>query len=346
MTPHRRHRGALLAGVALWGAGLATGVVGVARLVPEPVAPELRAKLEHLEANPDKYDTLFFGSSRIYRGLDPRVFDRVMAARGHPTTSFNLAFSGMRAHETNALLRRVLSRPPDHLRFVIVELSDWQPRIVARDTARAVAWHDSYETLSALRSTALAEVDWRGKLDLARGHLEHWARQSLRIGAAAEWVGDCISRDRMAEDEGVARRGHRPFAPAEYRLGRSARNRRKFLADLTTYDTWVAAMIGRKPKPLPATYNLRALESQRDRILRAGATPVYLIAPYPAATAHLDGLAVSGTLPVLLAFDDPGRDPELFLERHRFDFEHLNAQGARIFSRRVAAEFAAFLESN
>ena len=99
MTPQRSHAGAMLAGIVLWGIGLSIGVAGVSLLTAELTDPELDAKITHLEKNLAKYDTLFFGSSRIYRGFDPLVFDRDMAAHGERTSSFNLAFrTGSRVH--------------------------------------------------------------------------------------------------------------------------------------------------------------------------------------------------------------------------------------------------------
>ncbi len=355
MTQRLWHTQALLI-TALWGIGLAIGVAGVSQLTPEPADPTLDAKVAHLEQNRARYDTLFFGSSRIFRGIDPLEFDHEMAARGNRTRSFNFAFRGMRAHETNALLRRVLARRPEGLRFVFVELAEWEPGIIARDTARAVAWHDATETISALHTTLLASGDLRRKFDLLLGHLSHFARRMLRIGRAADHLRARISGD-DALDSSFPRRGYQPYGPSHHELGQTAKNRSAFLDDLATYDAWIAAAGGQKEdaeaarillthKPMirPESYNLPALERQRERIQRAGATPVFLIPPFPSNTEALEKL-VADKLPAVFAFNDPARSPQLFRPQHRFDLQHLNTRGARIFSRRVAAKFAAWLET-
>jgi hypothetical protein len=50
-------------------------------------------------------------------------------------------------------------------------------------------------------------------------------------------------------------------------------------------------------------------------------------------------------VPTLLSFADPVAYPELFEVENRFDRWHLDAEGAALFTRRLAERLAAWLET-
>ena len=49
---------------------------------PFTTVPVLREKFAWFAAHADEYDTLFIGTSRVYRGIKPSVFDELTAAAG------------------------------------------------------------------------------------------------------------------------------------------------------------------------------------------------------------------------------------------------------------------------
>lgn len=100
--------------IALFLIGVGMAVAGIGWVVPSVEPPLLAERLSEFRKAADSYDVLFFGSSRVFRGIDPKVFDAEMAERGHPLRSYNLGFPAMRPHELNALLRRVLQERPLH----------------------------------------------------------------------------------------------------------------------------------------------------------------------------------------------------------------------------------------
>ena len=79
------------------------------------------------------------------------------------------------------------------------------------------------------------------------------------------------------------------------------------------------------------------MAAQVAAIRRAGAVPIHLITPTARPTPALYRLAETGRVPHLLAFNDPLAYPDLFIEERRFDAEHLTTEGARRFSRLLAA---------
>ncbi|MES2570644.1 MAG: hypothetical protein V4710_11400, partial [Verrucomicrobiota bacterium] len=64
-------------------------------LLPRQPVPIVSEKLAYFARHRDEYDTLFIGSSRVYRQIDPALFDQVTREAGVPTRSFNLGIDSM-----------------------------------------------------------------------------------------------------------------------------------------------------------------------------------------------------------------------------------------------------------
>ena len=317
-------------------------------------------RIAYFEAHADRYDAVFLGASSMYRGVVPPVFDAAMAERGHPLRTFNLSAPGMRPHEANWLLRRILEDRPERLRWVFLDLRDWSPRIMRanRFANRTVAWHDAAETRSVLRSSLLQEEPSE-RLRLAGLHLLYFGMNAVQLGhgpvlarSLGAWPED-PSEERREErrlrpdaNEIERWQGYGPFRVEHFQQGATAQHRREFLEER---ETWIRRWAGlsranAQPGSL-ASYNLEALEAQVAALRAAGVEPVYLIPPESTPTPHLLRLAEEGRVPRLLAFNDPETYPELYRIENRFDRNHLRDSGARIFSRLLAERFSAELSS-
>ena len=167
----------------------AVTAIFLGRVAPYPRMGDLDDKLRFFEAHRDEYDVLFFGSSRVFRGVVPTVFDGEMTRLGVPVRSFNFAVDGMGCHETAALVRRVLGQRPGRLRWVVVELDGWSAELPPenRFKARPVFWHDGEETLSVLRTLARTEPSRRRRLDWRWPTSSTGQRTAPVRDAAATW---------------------------------------------------------------------------------------------------------------------------------------------------------------
>src|SRR5947207_2206779 len=67
----------------------------LSEFLPFSAVPIVREKFAYYAAHASDYDTLFIGTSRVYRGMMPEVFDRLTAEAGRPTHSFNFGVDGM-----------------------------------------------------------------------------------------------------------------------------------------------------------------------------------------------------------------------------------------------------------
>ena len=339
------------AGLILFAVGLGFGVTVLAAATPTLTPPLMAERLAEFDVDRDRYDTLFFGSSRMFRGVDPSLFDAETARHDHPTRSFNLAFPGMRFHESNAWLRRILSSRPKSLRYVLIELDEWATEVhdrlpdstsvqVGRYSARAVAWHDAAETRSVLRSIEISDAPFGEKLDLSTTHLAHWAARAFGIGGAARSLRERIAPAPYLQGP-TMRSGFTPYEPSDYRTGLPWFFRRQYLDSMDTYRDAVADLEeANREQVAMDTYNLEALEAQIEMVKAAGATPIYVLPPRGEATPRLVMLSELGYVTAFFDFGQPGLHPDLFALDSRFDAQHMSPVGARIFTTALALRFS------
>ncbi len=309
-------------------------------------ARALADKLRYFEEDRHSYDAAFFGTSRMLAGPIPKHFDAEMAAQGLPVRSFNFAMNSMRGHETEALIRRILAMKPQRLRWAIIELGHWTgsipPALELRP--RTILWHDLPSTLAAMRSVFLYSGQPAvKKVDLAVSHFLHLAANAAAVGRGPQALRS-LTRSRgeqrpipswLVEDQGYLQPG----------WGRNA-----LLDHIETYERHVQRLrkqrlrkaSKKRPPSVDLTkYNVRALEDQMTGLRQAGVEPVYVLLPELVANHPLHALKDQGVVRNLLAFDDPGAYPELYLVKHRWDPLHLNTAGAEIFTTLLAERFAA-----
>ena len=128
----------------------AIGLFGTAALIrprlPFPPIAGVRDKLAWFAAHGEEFDTLFVGSSRIFRQIIPAEFDRVMAKAGVPTHSFNLAMDAMSSPEDEYMLEKALQNRKKPLKFVISECYRIRHTYFENGmegTIRHAYWHDA-----------------------------------------------------------------------------------------------------------------------------------------------------------------------------------------------------------
>lgn len=313
--------------------------------------PDLGAldeKLIHVQTHRDLYNVIFIGSSRMERGVVAPLFDREMQRSGISVRSFNLGLAGMKAHEANALIRRVLSfggtRKP---RWIVIEMDDWDPVIqrANRFKRRAIFWHDAQETLSALRSTLLLNDSIKTRMDLTMTHGLHFAARSLAVGRGLDAAENLLfggeGNDKSSHDL-VRWQGFKPYRESSYKYNPL---RKKFLQELELYRQQVALLShddARLRNSDATSARIRSDLARRTRLQvemveRAGMQPVHLITPVPQARPDLEELQLRGDVRTLLAFNQPRVYPRLFDVEHRFDYEHLTQEGAEAWTRLLAA---------
>ena len=308
----------------------------------------VRNKLTHFAEHVGEYDTLFFGSSRMYRQVIPEVFDEVTAGHGIYTNTFNFGVDGMFAPEDGYVAEQIFALKPK-LRWVFIEVSLFQAAHAEQNagSARAVYWHDFRRTWLVCRElwSDLKPFRWkdRGKripeylewLDRCLVHLEACGRRSFQLGrGSAAWEA-LASRNGPPVVPGVSLGKRRDgFVPVERPNGMTA-------FDLAEWDRQFgrlkAKRARRKPLSEPAQENLEGIL----RLVRAsGAMPALVIAPTTAPITFVPRRDVDAPL---LDFSLLEEWPVFFEKKYRVDVAHLNAAGGEIYTRFIAQRWLAHL---
>jgi hypothetical protein len=333
--------------VLAFAAGLALGCWAIASLMPLPLVAEVTSKLQYLREHPRDFDTLIFGSSRMYHQIIPELFDQLTAEAGMPTKTFNASIDGMHPPELNYYVDEVLRGHPQGIKWVIIEANGLRLVIDAtrRDTYRAVYWHDLPRMwlviracLARRRSVPLSHP--KAFLQSFAGPLRdvspHWApffKNFSNLGRASVFM------DRLAEVK---------VAPDIWGLGdrhdgfiTSGRPEAMSPAEQKVFEAEVAKCQTDPPRAeFGEEWSQRAFESMLAGFERKGARSVVVDAPTTHSRKfHLRSEATSGR--VTLDFCDPLKYPELYEDRFRLDSDHLNLAGANYFTRLLVKQFCA-----
>ena len=342
----RSSAGPSFGSIALFALSFTLATLGLRELLPHGGARELvDAKVERFAREGNTYTLVFAGSSRVHRGFVPEVFDARTAEAGVPTRSFNFGAPGSRAFEIERLLERVSELGPAKLDFVLVDpegialLRD-ERNVLAR---QVIEWHDPAATLRLSRWIAGAGLPYPQLWAALAPHWKSCAYNVFNIGRSQRLVDAALGESRTEEVErelvGPRLDGYAPLGDESEELGRRGqrfqKRRERYLAQLEEYK---ALRVGDGPAD---PFALEMYRTLRARIEELGATAVFVTQPALYLQEDLVKAAATGELPLLLRFDDAERFADLYAPERRYDETHLNDEGARLFTEKLADEFVA-----
>ena len=352
MIPSRPAR--LIVGLAMLALAFVAACLVIRSAFPFPDIPNVHAKIVHFREHPNDYDTLFIGSSRLNYQVIPSQFDRLSRAAGLPTKSYNAGIAGMRPPEDSYFLDQLLAAKPQHLRWVFLEVMNIRPRLNAevRGTLRAQYWHDwprlklMWQRIFYLQPTDRRRSFKRIWNELREpfaelpGHLELFMREMSNIGrgdfVAAQLLSKPVdSRLSLKRYLGSDLAGWTPTGRGEELTPENRISFEKERAERLTRPS-----IHDLAEPI----SQEALEAMVRKVERLGATPVLIVAPVTAKRVFYPRPELARRV-IVLDFNDPKRFPELYENRHRLDWDHLNTAGAEVFTKLLAEHWVAAVKA-
>ena len=129
---------------------VAAGVVCLNQF--DTLPPLSSEKYDALERQFERVNTIFAGSSHMYRQFDPALLDSIMNTNGISTLTLNLGMDGMYALETHLVVERILEMRPPNLELIILELQQIipiHPDIFS--TVRVARYHDFTRTFAVCK---------------------------------------------------------------------------------------------------------------------------------------------------------------------------------------------------
>lgn len=316
-------------------------VAALATFRPMPDRPFLRAKFEHWETHHGDYDTIFLGSSRVLRAFDPESYDAVMERHGTPTRSFNFGIPGMRGHEADALLRRILACKPTALRTVLLEFPDYTEKFPdgnALVSDRSVWWHDLRATIDVLVTASRADAPLLERAADAITHLRLGFANLANVGGASLLFESLFAHRPNDDERAMTMLGLHGFAPIPQ--GREATNatEEKYSDPNSRIVEEMAGRIERRHAIDDnfAQFNHEALTRRIDRLASRDILAIHVTVPNHVPLSMAYRCDERGLLPHFAPLNDPRAFSSLYRTMYFSDGAHMNDLGARAFSTALA----------
>ena len=349
---------------ALIAFGVATLLLG--QMIPSPAIPHnvvfIGPKYDYYQAHKDEYNTLFFGSSRVYNHIAPDVFDQAANAQtggSQPDTSqaqlainsYNFGIPAMRAIDSTVLVDEVLKNPPENLKWVFFETTldkGFEPIRNAR-THRSMYWHTWENTGFAWRYILTSEEPWTSKLPLMTSHLLPALYRQLNVGRLFNQVlpSEFSERERAVAAAFTAEEGYFPLTDE------SDSGRQEFLqpSAQANYLEQVEALkqsnaTAPEVEPPLAKNKQMLLERVVRAVRAAGAEPIFIEPPALSTDRDFAAAQQQGVIEHLLSYRDPEQFPQLYSLDNRWDSSHLTEAAAREFSHLLGEDFARLIPSD
>lgn len=296
------------------------------------------AKYNEFERRHTEFNAVIMGSMKLYRQLDPEIFDEELSALGLST--FNLAAPTTDHPEVFHLYERLLDENDRfEITHVVMELQPLNYILANNATApRNYYWHDAstfrYATRYVLASdfSPLEKADYIYKYGLSYlAQLTNlYGVKALRLAPKPLSLGRSNNGYYALDDEMIDKDGPSFFSN---RLSEFLEDGQRYIS---TRATSIAPDFGR------ATYRDHLNEAFLDRINglirlseQKGVRLVFVIPPR--SETNLEVLAIREALPAgrVIELADPGTYPDLYTVETSFDINHLNRSGAERFTRHL-----------
>jgi hypothetical protein len=307
-----------------------------------PFWGKLQGKLSYLGANPDRYDTLFLGSSRVRYGFIPSIYDARMAELGAPTTTLNLGLSGLRQHDYDTVLDWLIENKPPKLRRLMIEVHQWEQGLRGSNwmTSHEIEVHSIKYLPARLQSIAMSRHPWSKKLEKATHALLHSLTNYLRVGQGPR-IADSVIKQALGRPPWHVRKIRNAGWTELTAETVSPGHLKKHKAWLGTPEAARAKLAAkRKSLETPATiggFNVAALKSQIARLRACGIEPIYVIMPHCAFNFFgRDGVRQVRDDVTVFEFDVVSENEDLHELAQWFDASHMVRSGGELFSNKLA----------
>ncbi len=143
-----------------------------------------KKKMTALEMQLSEINTLFLGSSMTNGGIDPHLYDSLMANYNQQTKSFNLGLPGLNLLETQYVLENLLTMQFTNLNTIYLEVNDYWVFLNSanHNASRIINYHDLKRTFTVCLAIWETSYPIGQKLRFSRDRLNLFAKHILRTG--------------------------------------------------------------------------------------------------------------------------------------------------------------------
>jgi hypothetical protein len=312
----------------------------------------LHKKLSQFDAKEKPFNTLFIGSSRVYRQISPLHVDSVAGTR-----SFNLGVNWLFVPETFYVLENLIHASPagsfeseTPSQMMVLELSKVRS-VDYRNlhTTRTIYWYTWPLYRFAVYAVWHSGYPVIGKLGLITIHTISYIDYLLNLG----YLTSVISFHSLPENDiSQTNHGYEPLDDTQGSFGMATElenaggRRQKFLNDTTVVTKRKMESIKafseiREKKSIHLNeYYLAYLSDLIDSAKKQNIHLIFLLSPRMDKAQYRELIPVFEKLPEASRIElaDGNRFPELYTAGWSYDETHLNAEGAAHYSKLLGQE--------
>jgi len=303
----------------------------------------LVSKMNKVIADEYVYNTYFVGSSRMYRHIQPSLFDSLNNGK---TRSFNLSYSGTKPPETYHFLKHFIEECTDNTKYIFLELSVISDLAeVNRNTLRAKYCLD-FPTYKTAFMSCLQNKRYEAAWNYTISYLSRvWKMGMLE----SIWKFD----GKTHYPQALGPRGD-GFYGLEQEMADAGRADSTFIKRLDNFFADTTTLTKRYEKTIkeykknksfrPATpANVAQIQGLIQQAERKGIHLILVLKPRnPGLLSLYNALPDNNKIDMC----DPVKYPEFYLAKYTFDVGHFNGEGAELFTRALVDEFQQFSNKN
>lgn len=317
----------------------------------------LNTKITWYEDHMDAYNTVMIGGSLLYRHTDPVIFDSLNRAHGIPTSTFNFGVDGNNHPKQMVLVNRLLKKHPDSLKYMFINLSsDSEFERSNKDSRKFITWINLPSVFYSINLAWGSNYPLGEKLDLSWQYVIAWVKNKLNAGMGMYLVKYAKKDPAQARDLSYIGKDLNGFLPYFYPEGVDSADlsgtdqilwwtNQWYYRNLKKADsiTEVSRTEFRNYKPGELHLNKNMLNSYLGLIKKAQekGIEVYVVIPPRLRQSYNIFLPVYEELPAehKLNLGNPDEYPEFYSHDNSFNFYHMNAKGAALFSVALSQEW-------
>ena len=284
---------------------------------------EARLQIEYYTKNATKYNTLIFGSSRMYRHINPTLLD---SATSHKIKAYNLASGGTFFSES---LYQFHQTPIDkNIKFVIFEMQDILPFESNAFSEKILYYHDIPTTNFELKYH-LENNDWNS-MYLSANHYIANIFYYKKLGQQSNNNKEFLSFSN----------GYNPLEKEYNRYNSVKTQRDAYLQDTIKVHNKVNQMLPQKKMNVAWENEIQLLKKEcKKRGIKLILVTSLFTEPMDLSFINEDENTE------ILDFTSTQKFKEFYNFKHVYDNGHLNKVGSKLFTQKFADSLNNVLES-
>jgi len=284
----------------------------------------IRQKANYYDQHGDEYNTIVFGSSRMYRQVNAGLLD---SATAHKIKAYNLASGGTFFSESMYEYRHINIHK--NVKYIIFEIQDVQPFDVNAYTEKFLYCHD-FSTVNFELKYFMNENDWNSSF-LSVSHFFANIFYLKKLG----------QRDKPQNEFVDYNNGYYPLEKDYEKLLKVKELRLQYLQD-TTFISRDNINFEKKIKEKLNPALIDELRLLAKDCKNKGIKLIFLLPPFAKPTELSEIKNIPDTK--ILDFSSRNKFKEFYSPGNVYDYGHLSTKGSAVFTMKLADSLNHFIK--